>query len=424
MVASRAPVLAGLQLRAVPGELGDHLGAQPAALVQQGLADLAHPLVDEVEVEHGQEELREAQLVGGEALVGPALRRVVVHDVPVVQHARQSRIVDRVHEEVVAADGVERRKQRDALVRLAVEGDVAHVDPHRVHPAEHGVVLREGLQAGASEGFAHQFALLLPGPVGRRPQADDLVVDLVVEPLDLGDVHGELADERRSGDRHGPVLLRRFEGVLGERAAHLARAPADAEQLVVDREDGGAVHGLVSAVRVAAVHRLAVERGGDQEGPVGAGAVGDPLGQHQPGQQLRIGETRGVDSALQEDALRLLIEQVDGDVRHRFESLDDRPMRRVRALVGGVEDHDVHVDVEGPGPVRGLHVQGRDRVAARAVRRQGQADSPSHAVCSSFSVAVMSCCARSCRAASCCADSCQERSPSSFSPSSFSSARP
>ena len=48
------------------------------------IARFVHALVDGVQVEHREEELREPQVVGGETGVGAALRRVVVDNVPVV----------------------------------------------------------------------------------------------------------------------------------------------------------------------------------------------------------------------------------------------------------------------------------------------------------------------------------------------------
>ena len=157
-------VLRGVEPAALPEQFGDRAGPDPLTAVEERLAGLLHPVVDVVQVEHRQEELREPQLVGHEALVGPALRGVVVDDVPVVQHSGQRGVVHQVDEEVVAADGVGGRQQRHRLVH-AVEGDVAHVDPHRVHQGERGAVGGEGLVAGAAEGLVDQLPLAVGGPV-------------------------------------------------------------------------------------------------------------------------------------------------------------------------------------------------------------------------------------------------------------------
>ncbi len=163
--------------------------------------------------------------------------------------------------------------------------------------------------------------------------------------------------------------------------------------------------------------RVAAERGRDQEGAVGAGAVGQAAGEHQLQEQPGFGVAGARDHPGEEVALGGLVEVVRGDP-----GVVRQPSQRPGvggAVLGraGVEDQQVDIDVEVVGGVGGFLAQGRDRVRAGPVGGQGQADTAHAAspvassVASSVSPPVP-------------APVCQDSRPSNLAPSPVSSAGP
>ncbi len=228
------------------------------------------------------------------------------------------------------------------------------------------------------------------------------------------DVDGEFADEGAAdhGDPPAEEVVREADR-LGDAARGVGGACAEGEQLVVDGEDGPPVHALVAAVGVPAVDGLAAERGRDQEGAVGAGAVGQSVGEHQVEQQLGLGAAGACRHAGQEVALAGLVEVVRGDPGVRGQAPYGVGVGGVVRGPAGVEDQQMDLDVEVVGGVDGFRAEGRDRLRAVPVGGQGQADAAHAAspVASSVAPSVP-------------ASACQDLRPSSLAPSSVSSAGP
>ncbi len=128
------------------------------------------------------------------------------------------------------------------------------------------------------------------------------------------------------------------------------------------------------------MHRGAAERGGDQERPVGAGAVGDGVRQHEVEQLVRGDGAGGgsgagaVDHLAQEGALGVLVEVVDEHAVDGGQGGDRPGVPGARRGVGGVQHQQVHPDVEPLDGVGGFGADGGDGVRALAVGGQGQAD--------------------------------------------------
>lgn len=130
----------------------------------------------------------------------------------------------------------------------------------------------------------------------------------------LRDVDGEFTHEGAADHRDPPLTEVVREGDrLGDARRGVGGAFAQRQQFVVDGEDGTAVHALVAAVGVPAVDGLAAERGRDQEGAVGAGAVGQPVGEHQVEEQFGLGAPGACRHPGQEVALGRLVEVVRRD---------------------------------------------------------------------------------------------------------------
>lgn len=144
---------------------------------------------------------------------------------------------------------------------------------------------------------------------------------------------------------------------------------------MVNGKDRLTVEDLIGAVRVPAVYRPASERTGDQECAVGAGTVGDIGGEHEIEHQIRLEDTGTMDHPLQKVALFGLAEMMHDHIR-RSALLGHRPGVLGKCLVvGGVQDQQVHLDIEVGGRVIRFLTDGRYRRGACPVRGKGQADS-------------------------------------------------